>query len=149
MKPLDQSWPIDQAVMLACLLEASAPKLGNVHPGRAFDDMHFGHFLASAMAVSPIFADPTSHTVGSLVLAAVTATRQRVGCNTNLGTAATAGTVGQGGSESAVQRSATHSGLPSVRGAKGAGDTDRGRQPTCLRGDSCGGAQRHGQGRSS
>jgi len=86
MKPLDQVWSIAQSVELACVLEAAAPKLGNVHPGARFVDMHFGHFVASAAAVSPLFASAGDSSVGQLVLSAASATRQHVGCNTNLGT---------------------------------------------------------------
>jgi triphosphoribosyl-dephospho-CoA synthase len=86
MKPLDQSWPISQAIGMATILEASAPKLGNVHPSASFDDMHFGHFVASAYAVATVFEDVDRLTVGQLVLASVQATRHRVSCNTNLGT---------------------------------------------------------------
>lgn len=86
MKPLDQAWSIVQSVELACILEATAPKLGNVHPSARFQDMHYGHFLASAAAIAPLFASADQTSVGQLVLSAVSATRQRVGCNTNLGT---------------------------------------------------------------
>lgn len=86
MKPLDQSWPIAQAVGMATILEASAPKLGNVHPEASFDDMHFGHFVASAYAVAAVFENVDRLTVGQLVLASVQATGHRVSCNTNLGT---------------------------------------------------------------
>ncbi len=84
--PLDRAWPVPEAVELACLLEASAPKAGNVHPGASFANMHFGHFVGSAVAVRPVFAASASKSVGSLVLDAVSATRAAVGCNTNLGT---------------------------------------------------------------
>ncbi len=91
MKPLNQTWSIAQSVEMACILEASAPKLGNVHPAAGFRDMHYGHFLTSALAISPLFdsisadsALPVS--VGHLVLEAASATRQQVECNTNLGT---------------------------------------------------------------
>src|SRR5262245_49659995 len=39
------------AAQLACLLEASAPKPGNVSPGRHFADARYEDFLASAAAV--------------------------------------------------------------------------------------------------
>ncbi len=86
MTPLDRPWPLAQAVSLACLLEAAAPKAGNVHPGAAFADMHFGHFAASAVAVGDVLADSRCESMGELVLAAVQTTRTRVGRNTNLGT---------------------------------------------------------------
>ncbi len=85
MKPLDQRWSIAQAAGLATLLEASAPKLGNVHPAASFSDMHFGHFVTTAVVQSECFSD-VGDSVGLLVLRTVQATRLRVGCNTNLGT---------------------------------------------------------------
>src|SRR4029079_12070873 len=39
------------AAQLACLLEASAPKPGNVSPGRHFSDARYEDFLASAVAI--------------------------------------------------------------------------------------------------
>jgi triphosphoribosyl-dephospho-CoA synthase len=86
MKPLDQCWSVSQAVGLATLLEASAPKLGNVHPNASFDNMHFGHFVSSAIAVAEVFEQVATLSVGELVLSAVQATVRRAGCNTNLGT---------------------------------------------------------------
>lgn len=86
MVPLDQKWPIVEAARLACILEASAPKLGNVHPGARFIDMHYGHFLSSAMAVAPQFDRVGQLSVGQLVFQCVRETQRRVGCNTNLGT---------------------------------------------------------------
>ena len=44
------------AAQLACLLEASAPKPGNVSPGAAFRDATYEDFLASAVAIGPALA---------------------------------------------------------------------------------------------
>lgn len=84
--PLDRRWPIDQAVELACLLEASAAKVGNVHPSANFGDTHFGHFAASAVAIATGFRPEESASVGQIVLDAVASMRSRVGRNTHLGT---------------------------------------------------------------
>lgn len=84
--PFDRQWTLEAAVEGACLLEASAAKIGNVHPTASFSDMHFSHFLASAVASGPVFAQAASQSVGSLVLSGVRATRTQVGRNTNLGT---------------------------------------------------------------
>ncbi len=81
-----QPMSVAQAVELACTLEASAPKVGNVHPLASFSDMTFDHFLASVSAIIPTFSDCTDKSVGQLILDAVTATRNQVGRNTNLGT---------------------------------------------------------------
>ncbi|MBX3421015.1 MAG: triphosphoribosyl-dephospho-CoA synthase [Pirellulaceae bacterium] len=86
MSPLDQAWPVGQAVRLACALEATAPKVGNVHPQASFADMHWGHFIASTQAIGPTFDAAGQLSVGQMVLGAASVTRQRVGCNTNLGT---------------------------------------------------------------
>ena len=74
---------IAATAQLACLLEASAPKPGNVGPGRHFDDTRYEDFLISAAAIGPAFARPSS--VGTTILAALQATRCRVAANTNLG----------------------------------------------------------------
>lgn len=74
---------------LACLLEVTAPKAGNVHPGAAFADMSFEHFAASAVVVGESLAgsgNAANWSVGKSVLLAVQATRRAVPCNTNLGT---------------------------------------------------------------
>jgi triphosphoribosyl-dephospho-CoA synthase len=76
-----------QLATLACLLEATAPKAGNVHPGAAFADMTFADFVASAVAIAPAMdAAAAGATVGKSVLAAVQATRRVAPTNTNLGT---------------------------------------------------------------
>ncbi len=91
--PFDRLWPLDAAATLACLFEATSPKLGNVHPGAAFADMDYGHFVSSAQAIGPVFARAQASSlassqasVGSLVLESVKATRESVRRNTNLGT---------------------------------------------------------------
>ncbi len=76
---------LGQCATLACVLEATAPKVGNVHRGSDFDDLTFADFMASAVAIGPAMSMAAKQTVGSTVLAAVTATRQVVNTNTNLG----------------------------------------------------------------
>jgi triphosphoribosyl-dephospho-CoA synthase len=75
---------IARLVQAACLLEASAAKPGNVHPGRDFADTNFEDFLLSAVAIGPAFAREDG-AVGETVLAAVRETRIHVATNTNLG----------------------------------------------------------------
>ena len=84
--PFDRRWQVSQAVEMACVLEASAPKVGNVHPGANFSDMNFAHFVASAVAIGPVFHQSASYNLGRVVHLAVLATSKHVGCNTNLGT---------------------------------------------------------------
>jgi triphosphoribosyl-dephospho-CoA synthase len=70
---------------VACLLEVTARKPGNVHRFRDFDDVTYLDFVLSASAV----ADPLDRVgdlgVGEAVLRAVEATRRLVASNTNLG----------------------------------------------------------------
>jgi triphosphoribosyl-dephospho-CoA synthase len=77
---------IGQCATLACLLEASSPKPGNVHRGADFEDMTFTDFAVSAAAIAPAMDSAVEYGVGAAVLAAVQATRRLVPVNTNLGT---------------------------------------------------------------
>src|SRR3954468_24053332 len=78
---------LGQCATLACLLEATAPKVGNVHRGADFDDLTFADFVASAVAIGPVFDAAEQAAVGDTVLEAIRATRRIVGTNTNLGMA--------------------------------------------------------------
>ncbi|HEV7282207.1 MAG TPA: triphosphoribosyl-dephospho-CoA synthase [Pirellulaceae bacterium] len=73
-----------QCVSLACILECTAPKPGNVHRGSDFEDLSFVDFLASAIAISEPLAY-ASDGVGGSVMAAVNATQGCVKTNANLG----------------------------------------------------------------
>jgi triphosphoribosyl-dephospho-CoA synthase len=77
--------PISLCAQLACIREVSAPKLGNVHRHRDFEDVGYLDFLISAAAIAPEMEAAASRSVGETVLAAVRATRQVVSSNTNLG----------------------------------------------------------------
>jgi triphosphoribosyl-dephospho-CoA synthase len=74
---------IASAAQLACLLEVSAPKPGNVSPGRHFPDARYEDFLASAVAIGPAFAADLP--LGASIHAAIQATSQWTRSNTNLG----------------------------------------------------------------
>ena len=74
-----------QLAMLACAIEVLSPKAGNVHPQADFDDATCGDFLASALAIRPVFDRAGELGVGDLVLEAVRATKRAAGSNTNLG----------------------------------------------------------------
>ncbi len=86
--PFVGRWHLPDAVQLALLLEASAPKAGNVHPAASFGDMDFTHFVASAVAVRESFAalerDP-QRPIGQLILDAVRAMQEATSRNTILG----------------------------------------------------------------
>ncbi len=73
------------AAELACLLEVSAVKPGNVAPGRHFHDTRYEDFLASAAAIGPALARAGEQPVGPTVLAATEATARWTKANTNLG----------------------------------------------------------------
>jgi triphosphoribosyl-dephospho-CoA synthase len=76
---------IASAAQLACLLEASAPKPGNVSPGRHFVDARYEDFLASAVAIGEPFAGAGTRPIGATVRLAVEATARWTRSNTNLG----------------------------------------------------------------
>jgi len=76
---------VASAAQLACLLEVSAAKPGNVSPGQHFHDTRYEDFLASAAAVGPAFALAGECPIGASVLAAVRATLYWTDANTNLG----------------------------------------------------------------
>lgn len=78
---------IGQCATLACLLEATAPKVGNVHRGADFEDLTFTDFMASAAIIGPALENAGTRGVGRAVLDAVQATRAVVTTNTNLGMA--------------------------------------------------------------
>ena len=85
--PLNRAWPLREAIKFAGILEASAPKAGNVHPGRGFDDMYFGHFVAAAECIATEISKNVDHdSVGQLVLRCVRTITKQVGVNTSLGT---------------------------------------------------------------
>jgi len=73
------------AAQLACLLEASAEKPGNVTPTRGFEDLDYEDFLRAAAAIGPEMARAGSRGVGETVRAAVEATRRWTRTNVNLG----------------------------------------------------------------
>jgi triphosphoribosyl-dephospho-CoA synthase len=82
MRPLS----IGQCATLACLLEASAPKPGNVHRGADFDDLTFYDFIASAVAIGSAMETAVAVRLGPTVLAAVRDVDELTGTNVSLGT---------------------------------------------------------------
>ena len=98
------------AAQLACLLEVSAPKPGNVSPERHFHDTRYEDFLASAVAIGPALSDATLHPLGTTVRSAVEATRRWTRSNTNLGIVLLL---------APLARAALSSGEPAPSGARG------------------------------
>jgi len=73
------------AAQLACLLEVSAPKPGNVSPGRHFADLRYEDFLASAVAIGEPIRGAGDRPLGATIRRAVESTVRRTRSNTNLG----------------------------------------------------------------
>jgi triphosphoribosyl-dephospho-CoA synthase len=83
--PRHESFTIATLAQLACLLEASAAKPGNVSPGKHFADTRYEHFLASAAAIGGPLAGASSRPLGQTIRLAIEATAQFTRANTNLG----------------------------------------------------------------
>ena len=84
MAPMDPD-RIAKAAQLACLLEVSTDKPGNVTWGKAFWDARYVDFMTSAVAIGPALRDAATKPVGETILRAVKDTQQLVSTNTNLG----------------------------------------------------------------
>lgn len=85
---LPASWTPDAvgaAAQLACLLEVSADKPGNVTPTHPFHDMNYEDFLRGAAALGPELARAGQRSAGETILAAIKATRRWTRANVNLG----------------------------------------------------------------
>jgi triphosphoribosyl-dephospho-CoA synthase len=76
---------VGAAAQLACLLEVSAPKPGNVSPERHFHDTRYEDFLASAVAIGPALSAAGEQPLGITIREAMAATSRWTSSNTNLG----------------------------------------------------------------
>jgi len=86
MTPNMGALTIGQCATLACLLEATIPKPGNVHRGADFEDLTFTDFVAAGVAVGPAMERAAAGApLGQTVLDAIRATRVVAGTNVNLG----------------------------------------------------------------
>jgi len=72
-------------IELACLIEATARKPGNVHPGASFHDLTYHDFVTAARIAAPKLARARELGVGHAVRDAVEATILETGTNVNLG----------------------------------------------------------------
>ena len=72
-----------EAVRWACLLEATAPKVGNVSPGQSFADLRYEDFVIAAEVAADAFRD--CERFSDAILRAVKETGDRCGTNVNLG----------------------------------------------------------------
>ncbi|HET8756962.1 MAG TPA: triphosphoribosyl-dephospho-CoA synthase, partial [Solirubrobacteraceae bacterium] len=75
------------AAQLACVLEVSAEKPGNITPTHDFSDTSYEDMLRSAIAVGPELGRAGERGVGETVRAVVEASRRVAPANTNLGIA--------------------------------------------------------------
>ncbi len=71
---------------LACLLEVTAAKPGNVYRGADFEEMTYADMIVSAAVIGPVMEEAVDCRVGQTILQAVRATQAAVAQNTNLGT---------------------------------------------------------------
>lgn len=78
---------LQRQVQLACVLEVSAAKPGNITPAHDFSDTTYADMVRSALALGPVFARARvlRASVGELIADGVQATLGVAGANTNLG----------------------------------------------------------------
>jgi triphosphoribosyl-dephospho-CoA synthase len=77
---------VGDCATLACLIEATVPKPGNVHRGADFEYLTFWDFQAAAVAIGPAMQQAADGgRVGTAILAATQRTRQWTNLNVNLG----------------------------------------------------------------
>lgn len=76
---------VAQAAQIACILEVSADKPGNVSRHKDFWDLQHEDFLLSAVAIGPAIREAKEKTVGETILTAIRDTLRFVASNTNLG----------------------------------------------------------------
>ncbi len=81
LPPYGAGW----AASMACLLEASAPKPGNVHPAAGFPDLTHDDLVAAALAIGPILEQAADMPLGWVILEAVRQSRRVTRSNANLG----------------------------------------------------------------
>ncbi len=85
--PDSNGLPAGLAAQWACVLEATAPKPGNVHRGADFEDMSYlDMVLAAPLIGQQMQRAAEGQSIGQTVLRAVDAIRRYIGRNTHLGT---------------------------------------------------------------
>ena len=70
---------------VAAVLEATAAKPGNVHPGASFADLCHDDLVTAAVAIAPVLERAAVQRVGRTVVEAVSAARAAANTNANLG----------------------------------------------------------------
>lgn len=79
--PRSRGW----CTAVACALEASAPKPGNVHPAVAYHDLSYAELVAAGAAIAPHLDTAPLQRLGATIRAAVEASRRVTRSNANLG----------------------------------------------------------------
>ena len=74
-----------EQIEIACLMEATARKPGNVHPGASFDDLDYRDFDLAASAIAGPLSSSRCDGLGKSVLNAIKATQRESRSNVNLG----------------------------------------------------------------
>ena len=85
VRPARRAELIAAAAQSACLLDAMAPKPGNVARGRDLPGLTYRDLVLSACAIGPAFQRHARGRAGRLILEAIRTTRRHVATNTNLG----------------------------------------------------------------
>lgn len=79
--PRSRGW----CTAVACALEASAPKPGNVHPAVDYHDLSYAELVAAGAAIAPHLDVAPHRPLGATIRAAVEASRCVTRSNANLG----------------------------------------------------------------
>ena len=74
-----------RAVQVACVLEVTAPKPGNITPAHDFADTTYADMVRAGLALGPVLARAGERRVGELILEGVRASARVAAANTNLG----------------------------------------------------------------
>lgn len=75
---------LSDSIRWACILEATAPKAGNVYPGRSFANLNYGHFVQAAEITADCLTR-FERTIGQRIVECVRACRAATDTNVNLG----------------------------------------------------------------
>ncbi|MFM8892301.1 MAG: triphosphoribosyl-dephospho-CoA synthase, partial [Planctomycetia bacterium] len=81
LRPRGRGW----SAAVASILEARAPKPGNVHPEAAFPDLAYPDLVAAGLAITQALESAATAPLGRTILDAVTAARGATRSNANLG----------------------------------------------------------------
>ena len=81
----EQDLSTGELAMMACLLEARAPKAGNVSPAKGFKGTTLRHFIEAASAIAGPLDRAAERPLGDTILEAVTESRKVTEQNVNLG----------------------------------------------------------------